>query len=107
MIISRLRKFIKTQRNILPPLLKTLLRIAYAHLNLNEEEEETLEDQGFPLLAYYEPAVKNLPELERRCYDYLLYLDSLVQRKALNDYARALSPALTNHYAYATGASRI
>ena len=77
------------------PRLKTLLRIAYAHLSLNEEEAKTLEKQRFPWLAYYEPAVKNLPELERRCYDYLLYLDSLVRRKALNDYARALSPALT------------
>lgn len=75
--------------------LEKLLRIGYAHLNLNEQEAQRLEDEGFPWRAYYEPAVKNLPDFALRCYDYLLYLDSLVRRKALNDYARALSPALT------------
>lgn len=85
----------KTSKEHFTPKLSQLLRLAYAHLNLNEPEAEKLKNEGVDWLGFYGPVLQQRPEIVRRCYDYLLYLDSLVRRKALNDYSRALSPALT------------
>ena len=85
----------KTSKEHFTPKLSQLLRLAYAHLNLNVLEAKKLKKEGIDWLDFYEPVLQGTPEIVRRCYDYLLYLDSLVLRKALNDYSRALSPALT------------
>ena len=75
------------EKELFSPQLPILLKEAAAHLNLNEEGKKGQD--------FYEPAIQNASEEARRCYDYLLYLETLVKREAWNDYSRALSPVLT------------
>ena len=85
----------KSFKELFTPRLEQLLRIAYAHLNLNTQEAQKLQDEGVHWKDFYEPSIRNLPQEAQKCYDYLLYLETLVKRQAFNDYSRALSPALT------------
>ena len=82
------RSLCRGSQELFSPRLPVLLEAALAHVNL-------LEGQGKAGDGFYEPAVRPLPREGRRCYDYLLYLGTLVAREAFSDYARAFSPALT------------
>ena len=84
-----------SSKELFTPRLPVLLKTASAHLSLNEQEEKWVTDHGVCWDEFYEPVLRAASEEARRCYDYLLYLGTLVDRRALNDYARALSPALT------------
>ena len=85
----------ESSEELFHPRLEQLLRIAYAHLNLHTQEAQKLRDEGVHWKDFYEPSICNLPQEAQKCYDYLLYLGTLVKRQAFNDYSRALSPALT------------
>lgn len=77
------------------PELKHLLDTAFAHINLDRTRQRQVINDGGNWEAFYEPCIRSLPKKAQNCYDYLLYLTTLIDRKALSDYARAFSPALT------------
>lgn len=85
-----------SSKDLFPKQLQLHLNTAAAHLNLDEEKEQQLRKKPeVDWLDFYEPPLRSKPENFLRCYDYLLYLETLVVRKAYSDYARALSPVLT------------
>lgn len=85
-----------SSKDLFPKQLQLQLNTAAAHLNLDEEKQQQLRKKPeVDWLSFYEPPLREKPENFLRCYDYLLYLETLVARKAFSDYARALSPVLT------------
>ena len=78
--------------------LRFYLRLASCHLQLDREHEnlkQLANKTGGTWDYFYEKPILSLNEEAQKCYDYLLYLETLVENNALSDYARALSPALT------------
>lgn len=69
-----------------------LLKAAAAHLAI---DEAGLQNSGVQDEYFYEQPDKIKGRQERQCYDYLLYMGSLIERKAYSDFSSALSPALT------------
>ena len=75
--------------------LSDLLKTAFAHISLDTKQLKELERNNVTLKGFYESALQNVSPDIQTCYDYLLYLGTLIERNALNDFARAFSPALT------------
>lgn len=69
-----------------------LLKAAAAHLAI---DEAGLQNSGAYDRRFYEQPDKIANSQERQCYDYILYLDTLLSRRAYSDFCRALSPAIT------------
>lgn len=96
----------KDAKALFSPKTELLLRAATDHLTLNREDVPKLNSKlgkspdGEELLRFlwqdfYEQPSIIRTETERDCYDYLLYMGTLISRAAYSDFARALSPALT------------
>ena len=81
--------------------LSDLLKTAFAHISLDTKQLKELERNNVNLNGFYEAGLqKSLQDTQNKqdiqtCYDYLLYMGTLIERGALNDFARAFSPALT------------
>lgn len=99
------REFLNTtdrmygKNELFTPKSTVLLRLVIAHLHLSGEDKnltKALKSNGLNWNDFYEQPVAALTDdTARRCYDYLTYLQTLVESKAYSDFARALSPALT------------
>lgn len=96
----------KSAKALFSPKVELLLRAATDHLTLNKEDTEKLREQllkspdnaellYFLWEDFYEQPAKIAAGTERWCYDYLLYMGTLIDRAAYSDFARALSPVLT------------
>lgn len=80
----------KSARELFDSSLSELLQTAIDHIGLNYQRTQTLDNNQ----EFYEPALLSADPESKKCYDYLLYMGTLVKRGAFNDFSRAISPAL-------------
>lgn len=80
----------KSAQELFDNQLNTLLQTAIAHIGLNHQQMQTSDNSQ----TFYEPALLSADPEVKKCYDYLLYMGTLVKRSAFNDFSRAISPAL-------------